>query len=208
MEILIGLVLMGAVAAGAVSIMDKGTGIISGPLRFFKLVSGPMAWLFFPHERPKGARFLKDDEIAEILKPKNKGLLIDGKQGRITPEVSYKNAIIIAQIGAGKTRRYVMPNILTQDNCSFVITDPAGELYANTAGDLAKRGYKIYVLNPSDPMQSNRYNPLKRASSYTQFQEVASVLVDSAATGQTADGGFWNNGAKEQIGRASCRERV
>lgn len=199
MEIIFGLVLMGAVAAGAVSIMDKGTGIISGPFRFFKLVSGPLAWLFFPREKPKGARFLNDDEIAQILKPKNKGLLIDGKQGRITPEDSYKNAIIIAQIGAGKTRRYVMPNILTQDNCSFVITDPAGELYASTAGDLTKRGYKIYVLNPSDPMQSNRYNPLKRAANYTQFQEVAAVLVDSAATGQTADGGFWNNGAKELI---------
>jgi len=199
MEVLIGLILMGAVAAWAVAIMDKSTGIISGPFRLFKLLSGPLAWLFFPHEKPKGARFLSENETEQILKPRNKGLLIDGKQRRISPEDSFKNAIVIAQVGAGKSRRYVMPNILTLDNCSFVITDPAGELYANTAGDLAKRGYKIYVLNPSDPMQSNRYNPLKRASTYTQFQEVASVLVDSAVTGQTSDGGFWNNGAKELI---------
>lgn len=199
MEILVGLVIMGAIASGAVAVMDKGTGIISGPVRLFRVLSGPLAWLLFPRETPKGARFLTEAEIDGILRPKHKGLLVDGQQRRLSPEDSFKNTVIVAQVGAGKSRRYVMPNILTLEQCSLVITDPSGELYANTAGDLAERGYKLYVLNPSDPLRSHRYNPLRRTSTYTQYQEVASILVDAAGTGQAGDGGFWNNGAKDLI---------
>lgn len=69
------------------------------------------------------------------------------------------NTLILGGSGAGKTRSYVMPNIL-QAHSSFVITDPKGEILEK-AGHFLKniKGYKIRVLNLDDKSKSDGYNP-------------------------------------------------
>lgn len=69
------------------------------------------------------------------------------------------NDLIIGPSGAGKTRGYVMPNIL-QCNESMVIADTKGSLYGQFAPLLRKRGYRVMNIDFSDTLASEGYNPL------------------------------------------------
>lgn len=69
------------------------------------------------------------------------------------------NTLILGGSGAGKTRSYVMPNIL-QAHSSFVITDPKGEILEKAGHFLENvKGYKIRVLNLDEKHLSDGYNP-------------------------------------------------
>lgn len=73
------------------------------------------------------------------------------------------HVLCIGGSGAGKTRGFVMPNILeTAGTTSFCITDPKGEILAKSMYFLAKiKGYKIRVLNLDDKSNSDGYNPFR-----------------------------------------------
>ena len=60
--------------------------------------------------------------------------------------------------GSGKSFRVVKPNLL-QANCSYVVTDPSGELLLSTGAFLKKEKYKIKIFNLSDMKHSSCYNP-------------------------------------------------
>ncbi len=68
------------------------------------------------------------------------------------------NVMVVGGSGAGKSRFFVKPNLL-QANCSYVITDPAGELLETQAGFLEREGYKIKCFNLVEMKHSNCYNP-------------------------------------------------
>ena len=57
------------------------------------------------------------------------------------------NTLILGGSGSGKTRGYVMPNIL-QAHSSYIVTDPKGEILEKAGYFLSEiKGYKIRVLN-------------------------------------------------------------
>ena len=69
------------------------------------------------------------------------------------------NTLIVGGAGSGKTRGYVLPNIL-QANASYIITDPKGEILEKIGYFLEHvKGYKIRVLNLDEKKLSNGYNP-------------------------------------------------
>jgi len=68
------------------------------------------------------------------------------------------NILVIGGSGSGKSRFFVKPNIL-QANCSYVITDPSGELLVSQGKFLEDNGYKVKVFNLVDMEHSNCYNP-------------------------------------------------
>lgn len=68
------------------------------------------------------------------------------------------NMFIIGDSGSGKTRYVVKPNIM-QLNTSYVITDPKGEILADTGKMLLEAGYKVRVFNTIQMKHSNNYNP-------------------------------------------------
>lgn len=69
------------------------------------------------------------------------------------------NTMILGGSGSGKTRGFVMPNIL-QAHSSFVVTDPKGEILEKAGYFLETvKGYKIHVLNLDDKSKSDGYNP-------------------------------------------------
>lgn len=70
------------------------------------------------------------------------------------------NDVVIGPSGAGKTRGYVMPNIL-QCMGSFVVADTKGMLCRETGSMLEKAGYKVAAINLADCARSPwGYNPL------------------------------------------------
>lgn len=69
------------------------------------------------------------------------------------------NTLIFGGSGYGKTRNFLVPNVL-QAHSSFVITDPKGEILEKTGYFLKNvKGYNIRVLNLDAPKLSDCYNP-------------------------------------------------
>lgn len=144
-------------------------------------------------------RFLDAAELKQLFSEKHRGLVLDGGRARLSLDASCRNLAVIAGTGAGKTSSFILPNLLLQNEGSIVATDPSGTLYARTSGDLVRRGYTVYQLNPLDLAASIAYNPLASASTFPEMQEIAHILVRTATTGTKVDP-FWLQGAEEILG--------
>ena len=111
------------------------------------------------------------------------------------------NILVIGGSGSGKTRYFCKPGLYSA-NCSYLVTDPTGELLKAAGGLLLSLGYEVRVFNLIDPEQSDCYNPFvyvreekdvlslidnliknttpRNASSNDPFWEKAEVALDSA----------------------------
>lgn len=174
---------------------------------FFKVLFYPVFWclnripaLVLPASfglGKKNAHFMGFFGRFKLLSGSNTGLVLDGKNSRLSDENSYKNLVMVAATGWGKSSGFVIPNILMQNEASMVITDPSGDIFDKTSGSLAARGYKVRVLNPLDLKHSIKFNPLAGLESPTDIDEIAHILVKTAFPNSTDP--FWNQGAETII---------
>ena len=71
------------------------------------------------------------------------------------------NDLIVGASGAGKTRGYVMPNIMHSDE-SMIVVDTKGQLFKKLSGQLAARGFEVWCLDFVNPEASTvGYNPMR-----------------------------------------------
>lgn len=70
------------------------------------------------------------------------------------------NVLVVGGSGSGKTRYYAKPNLM-QANCSFIVTDPKGELLRDTGHLLKAKGYEVKVFDLINMNQSFCYNPFQ-----------------------------------------------
>lgn len=106
------------------------------------------------------------------------------------------NVMVIGGAGTGKSRYLIKPNILTE-NCSFVCTDPSGELLFALGGELEQQGYVVKVFNLVNMAYSDCYNPFK----YIRDDAGIGILVDcfiqnTTPEGQKAGDPFWEKSEK------------
>ena len=121
------------------------------------------------------------------------------------------NDLIIGCSGSGKTGGYVIPNI-RRHHGSMIITDTKKQLYRMLKRDLTSAGYKVYLLDFTDPEQSMGYNPLdyirrkKRNASADQEEQtevcnskdilsIANILSPT----KMKDDPFWETSARTVI---------
>ena len=112
-----------------------------------------------------------------------------GMDGYITQR--NMNVLVVGGSGSGKTRFFCKPNIYSA-NCSYLITDPKGELLRAAGALLAAQGYEVRVFNLIDPSQSDGYNPF----SYIHSEKDVLTLIDNLiknTTPRNASGNdpFW-----------------
>jgi len=70
------------------------------------------------------------------------------------------NVLVVGGSGSGKTRFYAKPNIINNAGaCSFLCTDPKGEILRATGGFLKSLGYDVKVLDLINMDRSDAYNP-------------------------------------------------
>ena len=147
--------------------------------------------------RRNPARFMRWNERKRLLNQFNGGFLLDGKVGRLSRKKSFQSILTVGGMGTGKTANLIMPNLLTADNCSLVITDTSGEIFEQTAGYLSSVGYDIKILNLIDPTQSHGYNPLANVRSFSDAERIAHIITH-ARGGQSKEP-IWDEGAKRLI---------
>ena len=100
------------------------------------------------------------------------------------------NVLVVGGSGSGKTRFMIKPNIM-QANCSFVITDPKGEILETQGEMLKKNGYKIKVFNLVDMEHSNSYNPFKYIRDDNGVMMLINCLIKNTNNGQKGGDPFW-----------------
>lgn len=71
------------------------------------------------------------------------------------------NIFVLGGSGAGKTRSVALPGIMTDVPCSYVVTDPKGEICTAVGHLLRSRGYAVKVLNLVEFSKSDGYNPFR-----------------------------------------------
>lgn len=98
---------------------------------------------------------IKNDGEKNMILTQDVFLSMDGSQ-------TYRNnnILVIGGSGSGKSRFLIKPNLL-QANCSFLVTDPSGELLEACGVPLQKKGYKIKVFNLIEMNHSCCYNPFE-----------------------------------------------
>ncbi len=107
------------------------------------------------------------------------------------------NEIVIGGSGAGKSFRKIKPDIMQMFG-SYVVTDPKGELYRDTAKLLTENGYKIRVLNLDNINLSNAYNPFAYMNEEQDVLNVADLFMkNSAGEGEKED--FWTGAAQDML---------
>lgn len=109
------------------------------------------------------------------------------------------NQLIIGSPGCGKTLRVLSAQLLQGKLLgNYVVTDPKGELFTNTAKFFEEQGYDITVLNLFDPTFSNGYNPFAYAKTENDILNLADMFMKaSAGDGQKTD--FWTGSALQML---------
>lgn len=143
----------------------------------------------------QGAKFLTLQEASSFLSHKHKGLLLDGIDKRLNQSESFQNVCFSARVGAGKTTKYIIPNVLdkARQNVSIVVHDPKGEVHQATSGYMKANGFDVVVFNPHDVNSSNLFNPFDEATSQIELELIAETLIWSGNPKE--NDAYWNNGA-------------
>ena len=146
----------------------------------------------------EGAKFAKPSEYHDKLNSRNKGLLLDGDSLKMAEKESFQNVCVIARVGAGKTSRYIIPNVLerAKSPCSIVVNDPKGEVYEKTSGYMRANGFRVIVIDPENLNRSHTFNPLAEAKNDIELDQIAEILIKAGkSAGSNNSGAFWESGA-------------
>jgi type IV secretion system protein VirD4 len=103
------------------------------------------------------------------------------------------NVLIIGGSGAGKTFYEVKPNLMQMPHhCSFIATDPKGEILRSCGQMLKDNGYQVKVINLLEMEKSDCYNPFAYIREETDIVKLITNLISNTTPkGATPSDPFW-----------------
>ena len=133
------------------------------------------------------------------LLTQNVAIGLDGRKHRRN-----LNVLVCGGSGAGKTRFYARPTIMTA-NPSFVVLDPKGELLRDTGNLLKEKGYEVKVLDLIDMEKSHCYNPFVYLHSDDDIQRLTTNLFkNTTPKGSQTQDPFWDQTAAMLLKALVC----
>ena len=103
------------------------------------------------------------------------------------------NILICGGSGAGKTFYEVKPNLMQMPhNCSFICTDPKGEILRSCGQMLKDNGYNVKVINLLEMDKSDCYNPFSYIREETDIVKLITNLISNTTPkGSNPADPFW-----------------
>lgn len=141
------------------------------------------------------APFMDPDPANNIILTKTERLTMNNRPKDPTTSRN-KNVVVIGGSGSGKTRFVIKPNLLQCTSemypCSFVVTDPKGDIVVDVGNVLLQNGYQIRVLNTINFKNSMHYNPFAYIHSEKDILKLVDCLIINT-TDKSKTGGdeFW-----------------
>lgn len=137
----------------------------------------------------QAARLLedKDPERNRILS-KNVRMSMDFRKLKLNG-----NILICGGSGAGKTFYFVKPNLMQLPrNCSFICTDPKGEILRSCGQMLKDNGYQVKVINLLEMEKSDCYNPFRYIREETDVVKlITNLIANTTPKGANSSDPFW-----------------
>ena len=134
--------------------------------------------------------FINRSFLQNVLLTKTEWLTMEERQ-KNPKYARNKNVLVIGGSGSGKTRNYVIPNLL-QMHSSYVVTDPKGTIINDVGSALLRGGYRIKVFNTVNFTKSMHYNPFSYIRSKKDILKFVNVLmVNTKGEGEKAGEDFW-----------------
>ena len=113
------------------------------------------------------------------------------------------NVMVIGGSGTGKSRGFIIPNVL-QLNCCYVITDPSGELLRSMGDFLRENDYEVRVFNLVDMENSGHYNPFSYLKEDKDVLTLMTALISNTTPkGSKSNDPFWEK-AETALIQACC----
>lgn len=129
----------------------------------------------------------QDEDFNRILS-QNIKMSLDFKQLKLNG-----NILICGGSGAGKTFYEVKPNLMQMPHhCSFICTDPKGEILRSCGQMLKNNGYHIKVINLLEMDKSDCYNPFSYIRQETDVVKLITNLIANTTPKQSTPADpFW-----------------
>ncbi len=108
------------------------------------------------------------------------------------------NVLVVGASGAGKTRGYVIPNLLEASG-SYIVSDPKGSLFKDYGPFLKNRGYEVCKLDFTDPTESSHYNFFNYIRTTQDINKLAHMIANNDKIGSVPDP-FWDRAAELLVG--------
>lgn len=125
-----------------------------------------------------------------VIFTKHLGMALSRKKFDIDYERN-KSVLVIGGSGSGKSRFYVLPNLM-QCNASFFTTDPKGTMLPDTGWMLEDAGYRVLSFNTVDFSMSKHFNPLAYVRTQSQVLMFVDCLIkNTTPKGESTSDPFW-----------------
>ena len=149
------------------------------------------------------SKYRDKDPVKNTLLTQNVRMGLNGKVHR-------RNLlqIVIGGSGAGKTRFFCKPNLM-QANCSFIVTDPKGEMLRAVAPLLLSEGYEIKVFDLIDPERSDSFNPFPYIRDDKDAMKLVNNLIKNTTPKNASNSDpFWESATRSHTNTTPQRVKL
>lgn len=139
----------------------------------------------------EGQRF-RDKEASDnnIIFTEHYAMAVSRKQFDLELDRN-RNVLVIGGSGSGKSRYYVLPNLM-QANTSFFVTDPKGTMLPDVGHMLEREKYRILSFNTIDFTKSMHYNPIAYVHTQADVYTFVDCLIkNTTPEGESSNDPFW-----------------
>jgi len=174
-----------------------------GGLKLAVYLRGKNAKKYRHNQEFGSARWGNAKDIERFVNPKSQENVLLTQTERLTMESRAKNptdsrnknVLVVGGSGSGKTRFFVLPNLL-QCHSSYVVTDPKSSLLGQCGHVLEKQGYQIRFLNTINFKKSMHYNPFAYVHSEKDILTLVPTLMANTKGEGKAGDEFWEKAEK------------
>ena len=173
--------------------LERTTGLILGQFSKDEIISIPQ----------DGKRF-KHDNFGQLIPQKTNDGKVTFERERLKTNGN-RHCVVTGASGSGKSFCYARPAIFQSiwQGESVIVTDPKGELFADTSEYAKERGYTVKIFNLMSPTNSDSWDALAELRSAPQIgietQKFINTIVENTSNPNSSGDPMYENQEKSLL---------